>query len=134
MSAALYIVLERDIPEFDAFVNGKALSSAENQLDRAAEELGVTPLMAFFSMDPQEAMDFLEGEPEANGDVPDLPAEQWFDARDGLATVRALRQHLDKNPKAVRNSEAVVRDLGEFETVLQRAASAEVRWHLAVDF
>ena len=51
MRVALFIVLEKDIPDFDPFVNGKALSAAEIKLDRVAKELGVTPLMDFCSMD-----------------------------------------------------------------------------------
>ncbi|MCI0377979.1 MAG: hypothetical protein L0215_10255 [Gemmataceae bacterium] len=138
MGAAIYIVLEKDIPEFDPFVNGKALSASEKWLGALAKKLGVTPLMDFFSADPEEVLDFIEGEEEATGepvaDLPELPAEQWFDAAEGLRTVRILRSHLTANAKELRNAQAVVSDLDEFERVLEKASSQKVRWHLAVDF
>ncbi|MGC1276376.1 MAG: hypothetical protein WBC44_21955 [Planctomycetaceae bacterium] len=136
MGAALYVVFEKDIPDFDAFVNGKALSAAERPLERVANQLGVTPLMSFFSIDPQEAADFLDEEmlDEQGEESIDVPPEQWFDAGLGLKTVRALRQHLRDDPQVVRNAEAVLSDLDEFEAVLQRAEAAGVRWHLAVDY
>ena len=55
MGAALYIALERQIPDFDPFLNGKALSQASDQLDTIATSLGVRPLMEFFSADPDMA-------------------------------------------------------------------------------
>ena len=138
MSAALFIVLKKDIPGFDPFVNGKALSAAEKKLDALAKKLGVTPLMDFFSADPQEVLDFLEDEARATGQASSPPAgltvEQWFDPADGLRTVRALRAHLGANPNAVRNAPDVIGDLDEFERVLGRAAAKKVRWHLAVDY
>ena len=138
MGAALYIVLEKSIPDFDPFVNGKALSADEKRLDRLARELGVTPLMDFFGMNPEDVADFLEAEAEASGqpagDLPHMEGEKWFAAGDGLATVRALRQRLREEPKAVRDPKAIISDLDEFETVLERARSADVRWHVAVDF
>lgn len=136
MGAALYIALETEIPEFDSFVNGKALSAAERLLDRAAKKLGITPLMSFFSIDPQEAADFLDEEmlDDQSAESIGVPPEQWFEPSDGLQTVRALQQHLRDEPKTVRNAEAVLNDLEEFEAVLQRVEAAGVRWHLAVDY
>jgi hypothetical protein len=62
MSAALYIVLEEKPADFDPFVNGKALSRAEKDLAMITGHLGVKSLMSFFSVDPEEAQTFLEGE------------------------------------------------------------------------
>jgi hypothetical protein len=138
MSAALYIVLENEIPGFDPFVNGKALSAAEKRLDALAEKLGVTPLKDFFSADPDEVLDFLETEADAAGRSasapPSLSAEQWFDAADGLRTVRGLRGHLSANPTALKNAQAAISDLDEFAAVLDKALAHKIRWHLAVDF
>jgi hypothetical protein len=136
--AALYIVLEKEIPGLELCVDGKALSRSEKQLDRLAKRLRVTPLMDFFSANADELTNFLEGEFEAAEgsahSIPEVSPERWFDARDGLATVRALREHLGEHPDAVQNCERVLSDLGDFTKVLERAASAGVRWHLAVDF
>jgi hypothetical protein len=138
MGAALYIVLEKDVPGLDPFVNGKALSASEKRLDALAKKLRVSPLMDFFSINPGDALDFIEEEAEATGEavgeLPLMAAEQWFEAAEGLRTVRALRAHLSANPTALRNTNAVMSDLDEFATVLDKASSQKVRWHLAVDF
>jgi len=41
--------LEKQIPGFDAFMNGKALANAAEKLDYIAEQNSVRPLMSFFS-------------------------------------------------------------------------------------
>ena len=138
MGAALYIALEKDIPDVDPFVDGKALSTAEKRLDALAKKLGVTALMDDFSVDPQDVLDFFESEAEATGEpmqeVPPFAAEKWFDPAEGLRTVRALRSYLITNTAELRNTKAVLRDLDDFEKVLDNALSHGVRWHLAVDF
>ena len=117
MGAALYIVLEKEIDGFDHFVNGKALSSEEEALDEIARNLGVTPLMDFYSTSEEEAEELgLEGGPEG-----------WFTAEQGLATVNALLAH-------VKDKDTVVADLQEFAGVLEEARKRQVRWHLGVDY
>src|SRR5687767_10719431 len=101
MGAALYIALERQIPDFDPFLNGKALSQASDQLDAIATSLGVRPLMEFFSADPDMAAEFLDEGSEA-------PPQSWFPASDGLTTVRALHSHLTANSSALPKSEMVL--------------------------
>ena len=126
MGAALYIVLERQIPGIDTMIDGKMLSSAEKQLAEAAKRLGVCPLMEFFSISPDEAAGFLEGE----GIKPEIPAEQWFPAEEGLKTVEALLSDVDTVPE----SRAAEDDLLGFQRVLREARKHGVRWHLAMDF
>jgi hypothetical protein len=138
MGSALYIVLERDIDGFDPFVNGKALSVHNDDLDRLAKEIGVTPLMDFFSVSPEEALDFIQGEFEASGEeMPELPPphpEKWFLPDEGLRTVQALQEHLVMNKESPQDWKGVLSDLDEFEKVLKRAQKENVRWHLGVDF
>ncbi len=74
MCAALYIVTEREIPGFDTFVSGKALSCAEPQLAAIAAQLGVTPLLEFCSIGSEDASAFLEAEGVDAGDVEFPPA------------------------------------------------------------
>ena len=63
MSVAYYIVPRQEIEGFDHFVNGKAVARAnEKKLDTICNSLGVTPLSAFISQDPEELTDFLEEE------------------------------------------------------------------------
>jgi hypothetical protein len=132
MGAALYIVPERQIENFDIFVNGKALSHYEG-MDDLAERAGVRPLMDFFSQNPEDLAEILEDddleEPESG-----LPAEQWFSADDGLATVRGLLSHLISAPSDRADDVALINDLREYESILTRLAAEGIRWHLAVDY
>lgn len=133
MSVAYYIVLEREIEGFDPFVNGKALGHCDEQaLMKLCKKLGVKPLMEFSSQDPEEIADLME---DAGVDVPDkLPATQWFEAADGLVTVRALAAHLAAEPKALKNGKAIAEDFGEYVGVLERGEKEGVRWYLALDY
>jgi hypothetical protein len=123
MSAAYFIVLEREIDGLDSFMNGKSLSKHIEALDAAAYELGVTPLSEFYSIDPEQAAEFAEMDVE---DVK-LPPLDHFSAKDGLATVRALLAH-----KAV-HQDHVLQDLQDCERILSAAAEHSVGWHFEVD-
>lgn len=133
MSAALYIVLERKEPGLDTFVDGKALSRAEGELQALAESLQVTPLMNFFSMNSEELLAELEG---LGAELPDVapPVEEWFSAADGLLTVRKLLQHVDANLDSVPSGSEVANELTGFAHVLEEAEKRTIRWHLAVDY
>jgi hypothetical protein len=75
----------------------------------------------------------LEAELQASSDL-EIPKEQWFNASDGLKTVRSLMKHLETKPDAVRDAALVLQQLAEFEGVLEKAEANGVRWHIAVDF
>ncbi len=131
MSSALYIVLDREVPGLDTFMNGKALAAAEEVVTAQCERLGVRDLWSFYSVDPLDVADPLDdlddfGEPDSRevGSV----TESWFPPTDGLATIRALREAL--RGKAVS---AVLEDLGDMERILAEAERAGARWYLAVD-
>ncbi len=126
MGAALYIVLEKEIPSVDTIIDGKMLSRAEKHLAETAKRLGVRPLMEFFSVGPDEAAGFLGGE----GAEIEIPAEQWFSAEEGLRTVQALLDEVDSSSE----SRAAKDDLLGCERVLREAQKHGVRWHLALDF
>ena len=126
MSAALYIVLEKRIPDVDTMVDGKMLSKSEKHLAAAANRLGVRALMEFFSTSADEAADLL-GDDVADIDIP--PAK-WFSAEEGLKTVDVLLGEADVNP----DLKAAKDDLLECQRVLREAQKHGVRWHLAIDF
>jgi hypothetical protein len=134
MSVALYVALEQEIPGFDASsVSGKFLAKAQKKLDSIAKRLGLQPLEAFISTNPDDVLDFLEGE----GGVPEgmeIPAEEWFEPVEGQKTVRGLLDHLRHHPTSVRNPADVSADLEDIEAMLAAAAKRGVRFHLAVDF
>jgi hypothetical protein len=133
MGAALFIVPERSIDGFDPFVSGEALGRSADVMDRLADEAGVRSLMEFFSVSSEDVRGFLgedEGSEKLAGALFDA---DWFEARDGLASVRSLIRYLTDRPQAVGNAEELIEDLREFEVVLSRLAQEGVRWHLAVD-
>lgn len=129
---AVYIALEREDAAIDAYVDGYALSREDEALTQIALELSVTPLSDFFSINPDEAADII-GACDEDLSAMHLEEEQWHEASAGLASVRALRDHLTRNPTAVQNPTEVRADLDDFERVLRLAEQHGIRWHLAID-
>jgi hypothetical protein len=133
MSAAIYIVLARDVPGIDNCASGKALSRAEHVLTPLAHELSVRPLMDFFSMSTEDyAAQAEEFSLPLGSEGP--PDEEWFTADEGLRTVRALLAHVDAHPEAVEAPGRVLDDLRDFADVLEAAREHGTRWHLGVDY
>jgi hypothetical protein len=126
MSAAYFIVLEREIEGLDTSMDGKSLSRHIESLDAAACQLGVRPLSEFFSADPEQAAELMEDEGIDAADIV-LPLLKQFSAQDGLATVRALNLHIPPN------AEHVAEDLRECERILSAAAQHGVDWHFDID-
>jgi hypothetical protein len=133
MGAALFIVLEREITGLDTIMDGKSLSRANEKLDALANKIGVTPLSEFFSADPAQAAEFLEGEGLEDSEIT-IPPQQQFTAEQGLATVRALLAHIASNPTSIPGSDGVIRDLKDCERILSSAATHGVKWHMEIDF
>ncbi len=133
--SGLYIVTETKIPDFDHYVSGRVLSRAEPVLHAVAQSHNVKPLMGFFSQNPETTLEILrsEGVPVKKQKQRNLP-EQWFEAREGLATVQTLLKWVTENPERIKNYEALITELKDFERVLERAQAAGVRWHLDVDY
>jgi hypothetical protein len=127
MGAAYFIVLEREIDGLDTGMDGKSLSRHIRPLDKAARQLGVRPLSEFFSADPAQLAEFMEGEGINVGGAAPPPLQQ-FTAQDGLATVRALVSH------AASQKGGVADDLRECERILSAAAQHGVGWHFEIDF
>jgi hypothetical protein len=98
-------------------MDGKALSREMEVLDDAARELGVRPLSEFFSADPEQLSEFMEGEGANTGGV-ELPPLQEFTAQDGLATVRALGTHI------AAQADGVGQDLRECERIFVSSSGA----------
>jgi len=131
MSVAYFIVPEHEVEDLDIGVNGKALARS-NSLTRLAERAKVRPLDEFFAMSPEEAADFIE---DAGGQVPAdaLPDQAWYEATEGLATVRGLLAYIAAHPGKIPDETAVVGDLREFEAALEQLAKHGIRWHLGID-
>ncbi|MBX3470172.1 MAG: hypothetical protein KF878_25140 [Planctomycetes bacterium] len=98
-------------------------------LDKIAKKLGVKPLGDFVSVDASEWLSEEEEEelvPEGEGKA------QWFSAKDGLKTVRALMGHLKEKPKVFKSSDKVLEDLLAYETALVLFEKKKTRWRIAV--
>lgn len=90
-----------------AFYRGRALYLQMTELDALAERLGAKPLSAFgFAYDHFGQ------------------AVQWHPARDGLATVDALRRAVDAQP--------LVQDLDALASLLRTAAEKDVPFSLVL--
>jgi hypothetical protein len=64
-----------------------------------------------------------------------VPQPQWYEASDGLITVRALIQFLTATPAALGSeTQPVLFELREYEQVLQKTAQHTLHWHLAVSW
>jgi len=135
MAASLYIVIEGEDPGFDIFVNGHALARNEEGLERLAATLQVSPLLEFFSADENSMALLLEqgtGNPEW---ALNLPQPQWYEAAEGLQTVRELIKFLTATPIAIGSeTPSVLLELREYERVLQKTADRGLRWHLAASW
>jgi hypothetical protein len=135
MAASLYIVVEGEDPGYDIFVNGHALARNEDALERLAARLNVPSLLEFFSADENSMALLLEqgaGDPEWTHH---LPQPQWFDAADGLLTIRALIDFLAGEPTALGSeTQPVLLELRAYERVLIKTAQHGLRWHMAVSW
>ncbi len=135
MSACFYIVVEGEDPGFDIFVNGHALARHEAELEKLAVSLGVQPLLDFFSADRNSMAMLLE---QGAGDpawTQSLPAPQWFLPREGLETVNAILDFLEKPTSSFgMSTAALLSELREYRLVLNKTASRGLRWHLAVSW
>ncbi|MBB5064474.1 hypothetical protein [Granulicella mallensis] len=135
MAASMYIVVQGEDPGFNIYVNGRALARHESAVERLALELGVRPLLEFFSAD-ESSMALLIEEGAGNPDLlKRLPPPQWYRGEDGLPTVMALIESLENDPQQLGTEGAsVLEELREYEIVLRKTAERDLRWHLAVSW
>lgn len=131
----MYIVVEGEDPGYDIFVNGRAVARHESAIERMALELGVKPLLEFFSADESSMALLIEegaGNPEL---LHRLPPTQWYRPQEGLRSVDALVESLTGDPCQLGSEgEAVLRELLEYQAVLRKTADRGLRWHLAVSW
>lgn len=128
MSVAFYIVLDHADPGFETFVNGKSIAKDIKRLDKISRKLGLPTFDDFTSMSAEDLGDLLGEEME----IPEQE-EEWFTADEGLAFVAALAEHIETNPKDVKDAAGVLADLQEYAEVLQKAKGIGARWHLNLD-
>ena len=131
----MYIVVEGDDPGYNTFVNGRFLARHEDALEKLSLDLGVRPMIEFFSAD-ENSMALLIEEGAGSADLlRRLPPPQWYAADQGLLTVRALRDSLRADTQILGSEgRAVLLELEEYVVVLEKTAARGLRWHLAVSW
>lgn len=127
MGTALYISAKKKPREFDLMINGKALARAEEELNPVCAHLGVKRPMDFFGMSSRDIAD-LTGQ-----DMPQSFPAKWFEAAEGMTTIRALLHHLDSDPELAARSAGLVEDLRECERVLSHLEEKKIPWHFSMD-
>jgi hypothetical protein len=135
MAASMYIVVEGDDPGYNIFVNGRTLARYEGAVEKLALELGVKPLLEYFSAD-ENSMALLIEEGGGNPDLlKRLPPPQWYRPEDGLSTLGALIAALDAEPHQLGSEgPEVLSEMREYQAVLRKTAERGLRWHLAVSW
>ena len=136
MAQAIVVTLEKELPESAASAaaayakakSGKALARETDRLDSAARRKRVTPPSSLVS----ESQAVLAEQMREAGFDPSkmrLPDELWFPAADGLATVRALIEHVSANLNDFKQPNPILRDLKSAEALLTAADAAGVKFH-----
>lgn len=121
MSTAYFIVLDRDDPSFDSFVDGKMLTKQLGTVNKVAEKLG---LKAFEDYAYQDLSEFGVAESEA----------EWFGATEGITWASTILQQLRDDPGTVKDIEAIIEDLEDYVRVFNEAEKRGLKWHLELDF
>ncbi len=121
MSTAYFIVLDRDDPGFDSFVDGKMLTKQLGAVNKVANKLGLKKFEDYACQDLSEF-----GLPDSE------PA--WFEATEGVKWATAILQKLRDDPGAVKDIEAVIEDLEDYIRVFKEAEKRDLKWHLELDF
>jgi len=135
MAASMYIVVEGEDPGYNIYVNGRVLARHESALEKLALDLGVKPLLEFFSAD-ENSMSLLIQEGGGNPDLlKRLPPPQWYRPEDGLHTLETLIAALETDPHQFGSEgPEIFAELREYQTVLRKSADHGHRWHLAVSW
>jgi hypothetical protein len=105
-----------------------ALGAGVEKLDKVAQKSKLATLGELHSIDPEEAAELFDMDPEEMG----LPPLQWFDPEKGLTAVRGLIRLLRENPQAVPKSSEVLSDLVEVEQELLAASKQKAEFHFAL--
>jgi hypothetical protein len=134
MPQFIVVTLERDLPAAVAAYAkpgaGRALARESDRLDSAARARYVSPLTALLS----ESHAMLAEQMREEGFDPlkmRLPPEQWFDAAEGLKTVRALAEYVTARLNDFKYPNPILRDLKAIELLLVESEAAHIRFHFS---
>ncbi len=124
MSLAYYIVLDKDDPGFDPFVNGKFLAKEARRVNKGAKKLGLKRLDDLTSYEEIADEFGIEG---------DTQQDMWLTAEEGITWTEALIDRFREEPKLLKNPDGVIKDLEECLGVLQKAEQIGARWRFSMD-
>ena len=132
MPLALTITLEKDLPDAQSAYTkagvGKALARELDKIDYAAKCVKVALPSSLLS----ESQAALAEQMREQGFDPSkmrLPPENFFPAKDGLASIRAIHDYVSQNLNNFKQPNPILRDLKAAESLLTAAAAAGVRFH-----
>jgi len=145
MGQEFYVALESGVSS-DIHPTILLRATDKPNLQEMATQQGLTPLWSYFSASLEDQKIFAEefGLPSAQ-ELEEMKKlipperwcelefncpEQWFEAADGLKTVRGLL-HLIRNNQAIPDAENYIEALEVTGQVLQTAAKQGVRFHFA---
>jgi len=134
MAQAIVVTLEKNLAastaeaDYTKAPTGKALARETDRLDAVIRNRGITPLTSLLS----ENQEVLRAQMVADGFDPAkmrLPPERWFEAGEGLNTVRALSEYVTGDLNHFKQPNAILRDLKAVEALLAAAQAAGVKFH-----
>lgn len=137
MSDSYFLTLEQDLDDIDIMPSGKALAKMMERIDDITDEIGVTRMSDFVAGGENE--DFSEIAEQEGwdlggfGDSRGGGGNEWFDAADGLDTVRAVAGYIESDPDSIKRARSLLDELKEFEKVLELAHVHHVRFRLEAD-
>ena len=113
-----------------------AIAKSLKPLEALAKQLGVPPLSAFVSEDPENVYDLVDDEDEAEELMEKLPPVKWSSPTEALPTVQALHEHfVAKKPcDGVKNAAKLIPELANLETVLNYANKKKANFRFYREF
>ncbi len=131
MSETIYLVLEEELEEAVDSGEAKSVARAIKQLDRIARDIGVVALSAYSDGGDDDYEELAELESwDTHGSSSD---DGWFEANEALESVRALHGYVESDPDEFRRPQAIMEELAQLETILERAAAEGVRFKFEID-
>lgn len=141
MSTTLYISLEKKVrglnPNDADRIRLADVVADYEIIEPLARKLKVRSLSEFQSYDPQDAAEFIDDPEELKRIIAAAPPLEWFDPKEGVKAIRAFRDYFQANPKDIpgrarKNPEALIAELEEVESVLERAQKNRVRFRFHI--
>ncbi len=126
MGMTLSVVFNKKVAPYGTLgADHVALGDAIERLDKVAKKNKLTLLSEFHSVDPEQAAEMFDMDPEEM----DLPPLQWFDSAKGVAAVRGFITLLRENPKAVAKTPEILEDLQQIEQELLAGSKQKAKFH-----